>query len=242
MGSRLLQIAKWLTLASFLLLLIGAIGIALIDDDSLNILDPSVTNMAELSPDSSKSISLENRGIYVALRIPGEETESNLRLIDSLGEEERGRTANWYDFPRTGTDGTIYDTVRVFEINNDGDFILYNEGNNTLWLVDETSYQADILGEFSFLIVSLGCCLGIITGILALLLALIGWRRRSKETNVKIGIVSDILIENQNTKIKIIKSEGKIPDPFIDNRKNTESDTVKNNEKDNFWQDWDNQE
>ena len=68
----------------------------------IEVLDPKTTNLVELPPNSSQSVELERMGLYVALRIDGEDTLPELKLINSSGKEIEGREAAWYDFDRAG--------------------------------------------------------------------------------------------------------------------------------------------
>lgn len=258
-----MTIAKWMMVASFLLLLAGAIGIAFIDNEDFEFYDPDVTNLTKLSPDSSESIYLESTKIYVALRIDDGASNASLKLINNSGDEYEGRSANWLDLPRTGIDNTVYITVRVFEISSEGDYILFNEGNNTLWFVDETANQFEIFNESYILLVSLSCCMGIPIGFIALFLGIVGWRKEKRNINVIIDRQSGTELEDRKSEIRIITNEERIPEPFIeknnislinskkdkfnmesltkslkeDLESKEENKTLKN---DTYWEEWDN--
>ncbi len=254
-----MTIAKWMMVASFLLLLAGAIGIAFIDNEDFEFYDPDVTNLTKLSPESSESIYLESNKIYVALRIDDGVYNASLKLINNSGDEYEGRSANWLDLPRTGIDNTVYTTVRVFEISREGDYILFNEGNNTLWFVDETANQFEIFNESYILLVSLSCCMGIPIGFIALFLGIVGWRKEKRNINLIIDRQSGTELEDRESEIRIITNEEKIPEPFIEknnisltnstkdmlNLKNIDdvSETKEENKKlknDTYWEEWDN--
>lgn len=237
--SRLLFVAKWSAFISFLLLLIGTIGVILIDTDEYEFFDPSLSNMVELEPRTSELVELESSKIYIALRIDNSDSNAQLKLINESGIRFDGRSANWLDLPRTGLDDTVYNTVRVFEITKEGSYSIYNEGNNTLWLVDETANQNELFKQKSILIVTLSCCLGVPIGIVALLLTIIGWRRNKKNIKFKIISSSDIEIQNKDADIKIITSMNKVPDPFVEDTKNIIKHINTEEEKDTFWKEWD---
>lgn len=254
-----MTIAKWMMIASFLLLLAGAIGIAFIDNEDFEFYDPNVTNLTKLSPDSSESIYLESTKIYVALRIDDGISNASLKLINNSGDEYEGRNANWLDLPRTGIDNTVYMTVRVFEISSEGDYILFNEGNNTLWFVDETANQFEIFNESYILLVSLSCCMGIPIGFIALFLGIVGWRKGKKNINLIIDNQNGTELEYRESEIRIITDEERIPEPFIEkndislinstkdslNLKHVDdtSEYKEENKKlknDTYWEEWDN--
>lgn|GEM_PF-416442 len=259
MSNTIMTIAKWMMVASFLLLLAGAIGIAFIDNEDFEFYDPDVTNLTKLSPESSESIYLESTKIYVALRIDDGISNASLKLINNSGDEYEGRSANWLDLPRTGIDNTVYMTVRVFEISSEGDYILFNEGNNTLWFVDETANQFEIFNESYILLVSLSCCMGIPIGFIALFLGIVGWRKEKKNINLIIDNQSGTELEYRESEIRIITDEERIPEPFIEkkdislinstkdglNLKHVDNASEYNEENkklknDTYWEEWDN--
>jgi len=258
-SNTIMTIAKWMMVASFLLLLAGAIGIAFIDNEDFEFYDPDVTNLTKLSPESSESIYLESTKIYVALRIDDGISNASLKLINNSGDEYEGRSANWLDLPRTGIDNTVYMTVRVFEISSEGDYILFNEGNNTLWFVDETANQFEIFNESYILLVSLSCCMGIPIGFIALFLGIVGWRKEKKNINLIIDNQSGTELEYRESEIRIITDEERIPEPFIEkkdislinstkdglNLKHVDNASEYNEENkklknDTYWEEWDN--
>jgi hypothetical protein len=149
--------------------------------------------------------------------------------------------------------------VRVFEIKNEGDYILFNEGNNTLWFVDETANQFEIFNESYILLVSLSCCMGIPIGFIALFLGIIGWRKEKKNIDLIIDNQSGTELGDRESEIRIITNEEKIPEPFIEknnaNLINSTKDKVnlkyfddtseskEENKKlkyDTYWEEWDN--
>ena len=87
----MLKIGKWLAVISLVFLLIGAIAYFYAQDDMIEILDPKTTNLVELSPNSSESVELERMGLYVALRIEGENTLPCL-LYTSPSPRDRTRS------------------------------------------------------------------------------------------------------------------------------------------------------
>ena len=235
----MLKIGKWLAVISLVFLLIGTIAYFYAQDDMIEILDPKTTNLVELSPNSSQSVELERMGLYVALRIEGENTLPELKLINNSGKEIGGREAAWYDFDRTGLDGSIYQTVMVFENTKNEEYVLYNEGETTLWLIDETSNQIEIMSDPGFIAITCGFCMGIPLAILALITLLIGWRKGAN--NQKISISDELYIAKERGKIKIVKNIQNIPDPFIGNNDLSVRKTENIENKDTSWEDWDNQ-
>ena len=240
MVNRLLKSAKWFTLFSFLLLLVSVVSYVNANEDIEEIYDPIGNNMAELPPEGSQTVELKENGIYIALRVRGFDIEPELKLINSTGKEYLGRSPVWLDFPRVGVDDTIYDVVRVFEPTQNEEYIFYNEGNNTLWLIDEVSNQRDVSQTTSIFIFSIGCCLGIPIGVIAFILAIMGWRKGLKGIDKGVKMDSSLMIDPKGTEIKIIKSPSEVPDPFI-NKSSNVIKQIEKPEKDTKWEDWDNQ-
>ena len=235
----MLRIGKWLAVISLVFLLMGTIAYFYAQDDMIEILDPKSTNLVELPPNTSQSVELERMGLYVALRIDREDTLPELKLINSSGKEIEGRDAAWYDFDRTGVDGSIYQTVMVFENTKNEEYILYNEGETTLWLIDETSNQIEIMSDPGFIAISCGFCMGIPLAIFAAIALIIGWRKGVN--NQKISISEELYIDKEGGKIKIVTDIKNIPDPFIKNNDLSISKTENIEKRDTFWEDWDNQ-
>ena len=239
-GGSLLKIGKWLTALSLVFLLMGTLSYFYAEDDMIEILDPEITNLAELAPNTSQSIELEKMGLYVALRIEGDNTLPELKMINSSGKEIEGRDAVWYDWPRTGTDGIVYETVKVFQNTENEEYILYNEGNTTLWLIDETSNQIDVMSDPGFIAISCGFCIGIPLAMLGFVSLIIGWRRKSK--NQDISVHNELYINKKGEEIKIVSNIENIPDPFMKSNDFVTHKKINIEKKDTFWEDWDNQE
>tara|TARA_X000001036_G_scaffold272480_1_gene253063 strand:- start:38308 stop:38964 length:657 start_codon:yes stop_codon:yes gene_type:complete len=217
----------------------GTLSYFYAEDEMIEILDPENNNLVELAPNSSQSVELEKMGMYVALRVDKNNELAELKLINSSGKEIEGRDAAWYDFPRTGVDGTIYETVKVYENPEKEQYILYNQGNTTLWLIDETSNQIEMFSNPSFIALTCGFCFGIPLAIIGLLILIIGWRRKK---NIRLKTISnEFYIDKENENIKIITDTKKIPDPFIKTDLEVSQKVKISDSKDDFWEDWDNQ-
>tara|TARA_B100001113_G_scaffold77978_1_gene61137 strand:- start:27956 stop:28666 length:711 start_codon:yes stop_codon:yes gene_type:complete len=235
----LLRIGKWLAVISLVFLLIGTIAYFYAQDDMIEILDPKTTNLVELPPNTSQSVELERMGLYVALRVDGEDILPELKLINSSGTEIEGREAAWYDFDRAGVDGTVYQTVMVFENTKNERYVIYNEGETTLWLIDETSNQIEVMTDSGFIAISCGFCMGIPLAILAVITLLVGWRKGIG--NQKVSISDELYIDKEGGKIKIVTDIQNVPDPFIKNNGLITGKTENIEKSDTFWEDWDNQ-
>jgi len=173
--------AKRLAGASLLLILIGGVSYYNAMPAMFDELDPTQRHLLELEPGESGEVDLDQLGEYVALRVTGEDSQAaELRLIDAIGSEESGSAPTGLDLERPGEDGTLYVPVRVFRSAQAGDYTLHNDGNTTLWFVDDISAQKALFGNGWFVMMFFGCCLGIPLGVVALILVLAGRGQRKK--------------------------------------------------------------
>ena len=173
--------AKRLAGASLLLILIGGVSYYNAMPAMFDELDPTQRHLLELEPGESGEVDLDQLGEYVALRVTGEDSQAaELRLINAIGSEESGSAPTGLDLERPGEDGTLYVPVRVFRSAQAGDYTLHNDGNTTLWFVDDISAQKALFGNGWFVMMFFGCCLGIPLGVVALILVLAGRGQRKK--------------------------------------------------------------
>ena len=173
--------AKRLSGASLLLVLIGVVSYYNAMPAMFEELDPSQRHLLEMETGESGEVNLDQLGEYVALRVTGEDSQSaELRLIDAIGSEESGSAPTRLDLERPGEDGILYVPVRVFRSAQAGDYTLHNDGNTTLWFVDDVSAQKALFGNGWFVMMFFGCCLGIPLGVVALILILAGRGQRKK--------------------------------------------------------------
>mgnify|MGYP001335483135 FL=1 len=173
--------AKRLSGASLLLILIGGVSYYNAMPAIFDELDPAQRHLLELEAGESEEVTLELFGEYVALRVTeGDSQAAELRLIDAMGSEESGSAPTGLDVDRLGEDETLYTSVRVFRSAQAGDYTLHNDGNTTLWFVDDVSAQKALFGSGWFVMMFFGCCLGLPLGVIALILALAGRGQRKK--------------------------------------------------------------
>ena len=234
--------AKRLSGASFLLVLLGVVSYYNAMPVMFAELDPAQRNMLALEPGESGEVSLSILGEYVALRVSeGDEQEVGLRLIDSSGAEESGSAPTVLDVERPGEDATLYAPVRVFRSAPAGEYTLYNDASSTLWFVDDVSAQNALFGSGWFVMMLLGCCLGLPLGIVAVVLAIVG---RGQNKKVEEGVVfaeegrlptTDELYR-QHRGLPEAEGAETVADPFPGQPKAAENPPTKD-EKD--WSRWD---
>jgi|TARA_B110000263_G_scaffold19901_1_gene15764 hypothetical protein len=235
--------AKRLSGASLLLLLIGVVSYYNAMPAMFDELDPSQRHILELESGESGEVNLDQLGEYVALRVTGEDSQSaELRLIDAMGSEESGSAPSGLDLERPGEDGTLYVPVRVFRSAQAGDYTLHNDGNTTLWFVDDTSAQKALFGHGWFVMMFFGCCLGIPLGVVALILVLAGRGQRKKTGEPMVVSKEGMLpttdeLYRQYRGLPETEKEGAVADPFPGQTKVAEESQKA--EEDQDWWAWD---
>ena len=217
-----LRWAKRLTGVSVLLLLIGIVSYYNAMPSMYEELDPAQSHMLELGPGENGQVEIEALGEYVALRLEGE-NDAALRLVDSDGQEESGSNPSAIDITRTGEDGVLYVPVKVFRYTTSGEYTLYNEGDTTLWFVDDLSAQAALFTKPWFVVMMVGCCMGPVFGVVGLILALIGWGSRGKkdspvvlDTQGRLPTTDELYRQYHGI---VAEEETDVPGPFADGGK-----------------------
>jgi hypothetical protein len=234
---------KRLSGASLLLVLIGVVSYYNAMPAMFDELDPSQRHLLELEPGESGEVNLDQLGEYVALRVTGEDSQSaELRLIDTTGSEESGSTPTRLDLERPGEDGTLYVPVRVFRSAQAGDYTLHNDGNTTLWFVDDVSAQKALFGNGWFVVMFFGCCLGIPLGVVALILVIAGRGQRKKAGEPVVMSKEGRLpttdeLYRQYRGLPEVEDEQPIADPFPGQTKVVEESQQAEGNRD--WQGWD---
>jgi hypothetical protein len=246
--------AKWLSGISLALIVLGVISFSNASDVMINEMDPSINHVLELEPGENAIVNFEGGGLYTALRITekGAAMDADLRLVDSDGELVDGRSPKTIEVARPGIDGkTTYIPVRLFEKEQGGEYRLYNDGSDTLWLVNDLQSQLNMMASPWVLLFMTGCCIGLPIGLVAVILLGINHRKKKNEQQV-----SGITIENKvlNTdeiyrqyhsidNDKENDASQTVPGPFltpsenIDNTNIVEPSNTETDTKD--WHNWD---
>ena len=235
--------AKRLSGASLLLVLIGVVSYYNAMPVMFDELDPAQRHLLELEAGESEEVTLELFGEYVALRVTeGDSQTAELRLIDAIGSEESGSAPTGLDVDRPGEDGTLYTPVRVFRSAQAGDYTLHNDGNTTLWFVDDVSAQKALFGSGWFVMMFFGCFLGLPLGVIALILALAGRGQRKKSGGPVVMSKEGRLpttdeLYRQYRGLPKVEEEESIADPFPG--QTTVGEESQQTEGDRDWQGWD---
>ena len=219
------RMAKLVCAVSIILLLTSLIlALSPLVDDAMRSRDPEYRNIARLEAGDSNDVELFDSNCYLAYRlIEGDENiDADLRMIKQDGGEEEGSEPSWQNFDLPTSDGKEYRVVRTFCFGYEGNYSIHNDGASTLWLVNDTEGNFEAFFDPYFLLMSASCCFGLITGIVAIILAIMALKFQNTSENKVMGIVVN---ENIMSTDELYRSYHKIStgnevvsvaDPFID--------------------------
>jgi hypothetical protein len=249
---------KRLSGVSLVLILVFVASYGHSTDNIIKKMDVDENYIIKLESGEQGSVELTEIGYYIALRIDekGQKELPELKLIDDDGLEIEGREPGLIESKNKRPDATgdlVYVPVRVLEIKNNGDYDLTNEGNTTLWLVNDVEIQASLFSDNWILLSMISCCLGFPLGVITLIVGLILWRRGQKAPQKEIIIQENIMTTDELFKMR--DSVGNVADPFVTRNDGAEEDKeevfVDNTEgksegvsptkkvSDNGWKNWD---
>ena len=256
MARGIMKYAKILSALSFFLLLMGTVAWSSASDESEKYLDPSQFNEAVIGPGESIVVNISSTSFlgqreYLAMRIV-EESDPLPEVRLTLGSDEcRSDDPSIIHIDRQlNPDSPKFRVVRVFLPNETGDYTLYNDAESgDLWLVDDFRSQTRIFQEnpISIVVMIGGCCIGGPVGLVALCLAIIGWRQNGAQESILIQpqdqlmTTSDLYREYQKSQAEV-ESGQTTPDPFLEVTGADYSDLVDdvNPPADENWENWDN--
>ena len=256
MARGIMKYAKVLSALSFFLLLMGTVAWSSASDESEKYLDPSQFNEAVIGPGESIVVNISSTSFlgqreYLAMRIV-EESDPLPEVRLTLGSDEcRSDDPSIIHIDRQlNPDSPKFRVVRVFLPNETGDYTLYNDAESgDLWLVDDFRSQTRIFQEnpISIVVMIGGCCIGGPVGLVALCLAIIGWRQNGAQESIlvqpqdQLMTTSDLYREYQKSQAEV-ESRQTAPDPFLEVTETDYSDLVDdvNPPADENWENWDN--
>lgn len=256
MARGIMKYAKILSALSFFLLLMGTVAWSSASDESEKYLDPSQFNEAVIGPGESVVVNISSTSFlgqreYLAMRIV-EDSDPLPEVRLTLGSDEcRSDDPSIIHIDRQlNPDSPKFRVVRVFLPNETGDYTLYNDAESgDLWLVDDFRSQTRIFQEnpISIVVMIGGCCIGGPVGLVALCLAIIGWRQNGAQESIlvqpqdQLMTTSDLYREYQKSQAEV-ESRQTAPDPFLEVTETDYSDLVDdvNPPADENWENWDN--
>ena len=236
MGLDLRRIAMWASGVSFALLVAFILFMPDGMEEMGSILDPEKENVVRLEAGESAAIDLVDSHYYAALRVVGngDDPSADLRLVDDGGEMEiEGGAPGWLDTDRLiEENGPTYRPIRIFIVPDSASYTLHNEGDSTLWLVDDYASQIEIISNPTILAMFGSCCFSLIAGLIAIIFATLAFRSRSKAPKQEVrGIViegrvmtTDELYRTQqktesgsdeNGIAQAQRPSSNVPDPFV---------------------------
>tara|TARA_Y100000813_G_scaffold188894_1_gene163541 strand:- start:537 stop:1250 length:714 start_codon:yes stop_codon:yes gene_type:complete len=188
-------------------------------------LDPEQQNVARLEAGESSSVDFVGGHVYVALRVNDGENDpaAELRLLfDDENQEFSGDSPTRLHVERF-VNGTSYAPVRVFCFPNgcqSGTFTLHNDGDSVLWLVDDSASDIEFLTEPLVLATFGACCLGVMSGIIALIFGILVFRNKSNQDGKQVsGLIIDGRVMTTDELYHAHQEQNKevsdVPDPFV---------------------------
>ena len=221
MAANYRRVAKWASAVSIVLLIAFMAILPNAVENMEPMLDPELENVTRLDVGGSDSFDLKGSHVYVALRLSEGEDDpiANLRMIEDDGQEFSGDGPTRLHVERL-VNGTTYVPVRVFMPPSGGTYTLYNDGNSVLWLVDDTASELKVFSDPIIIAMFGTCCFGVISGIVALIFAILMLQNKSKDDGRKPNgliidgkvMTTDELYRSQN---QTNLSDSEVQNPFI---------------------------
>ena len=247
--------AKTISAISFFLLLMATLAWSSASEQSEKYLDPAQFNEAVVGPGESVSVNLSSTSIvgqreYLVMRIVEDGSPApDVRLIIDSKDCEWNEPGFLHVDRQIDGDSPNFRTVRVFVPESSGTYTLYNDAEEgDLWLVDDIKSQTKMLEDspVSILVMVAGCCIGGPFGIVGLVLALIGWRRKKPTIQVNIQtpmMTTDDIYKSLHREQFLENEEGLVPGPFtvVEEEPDLKDfPELEDQEEGGSWENWDN--
>ena len=211
-----------------ILVFIGTYGES--TDKIVQIMNVEENNLLELESGEEDAIQLEKIRFYTVVTLEGNEIkEYEVKLIDQDGEEIIGYEPSSIEKMNKRPDSSgklVFVPVIIFEVPSDAEYVFHNQGNNSLWVLDDIEIQSSLISDQIILVSMFSCCLGFPLGIIALIGWLVVWRTKNKSPQ-KLIVNEQIMTTDQLFKQYNAKSEksmienDEVPAPFRDIEKVT---------------------
>ena len=251
------RVAQWSSAISVLLLITFMAVLPGTYEKMEPMLDPEQQNMARLEAGESASVDFVGGHVYVALRVNegGDAPAAELRLLDEENQEFSGDSPTRLHVERV-VNGTSYAPVRVFCFPNgcdSGTYTLHNEGDSVLWLVDDSASDFEFFTEPLVLATFATCCLGVMSGIIALIFAILMFQNKSNQDGKQVsGLIIDGRVMTTDELYRAHQEQNKeisdVPDPFVRSSTNNQAIETISDENDlqigeedgeDAWKGWD---
>ena len=211
-----------------ILVFIGTYGES--TDKIVQIMNVEENNLLELESGEEDAIQLEKIRFYTVVTLEGNEIkEYEVKLIDQDGQEISGYEPSSIEKMNKRPDSSgklVFVPVIIFEVPSDAEYVFHNQGNNSLWVLDDIEIQSSLISDQIILVSMFSCCLGFPLGIIALIGWLVVWRTKNKSPQ-KLIVNEQIMTTDQLFKQYNAKSEksmienDEVPAPFRDIEKVT---------------------
>ena len=220
---------KRLTGLSIILILIFVATYSDSTDKIIERMNVEENNLLELEGGAEGAVELEKLGLYTVVTLEGKELlENEIKLVNQEGKEIEGVVPNSLEKMNKRPDASgklVYVPVMIFDVPENAEYQLLNEGNNTLWILDDLEIQSSLISDTTILASMLSCCLGFPLGIIALIGGLLVWRKKNKPQQ-KLLIREEIMTTDQLFKQYNSTVKEDVPAPFVDLKKVTTSDLL----------------
>ena len=206
-----------------ILVFVGTYGES--SDKIVQIMNVEENNLLELESGEEGAIQLEKIRFYTVVTLEGNEIEEyEVKLIDQDGLEISGYEPSSIEKINKRPDSNgklVFIPIIIFEVPNDAEYIFHNQGNNTLWVLDDIEIQSSLISEQIILISMFSCCLGFPLGVIALIGWLVVWRRKDKLPQKLIVseqiMTTDQLFKQYNATLeKSMIENDDVPAPFAE--------------------------
>ena len=176
-------------------------------------------NLLELESGEEGAAQLEKIRFYTVVSLEGNEIKENeVKLFDRAGGEIIGTSLSSIDKMNKRPDSSgdlVFVPVIIFEVSGDAEYIFHNQGNNTLWVLDDLKIQSSLISDEIILISMISCCFGFPLGIIALIGWFVVWRKKDKKLQ-KIIVKEEIMTTDQLFKQYNSTTENdEVPAPFL---------------------------
>lgn len=220
---------KRLTGLSIILILVFVVTYGDSTDKIIEKMNVEENNLLELEGGGEGYVELEAIGLYTVVTLEDNQLlENEIKLMDQEGNEVDGVVPNSLEKMNKRPDSNgklVYVPVMIFDVPKNAEYQLLNEGNNTLWILDDLEIQSNLISDTTILISMLSCCLGFPLGIIALIWGLFVWRKKNKPQQ-KLLVKEEIMTTDQLFKQYNSTVKADVPAPFVDLDKVTNHDLL----------------
>ena len=120
-------------------------------DKIIEIMDAEENNLLELESGQEGAVQLEKIRFYTIVSLEGNEIKENeVKLFNQEGEEIIGKSLSSIEKMNKRPDGNgelVFIPVIIFEVSENTEYIFQNQGNDTLWVLDDLEIQSSLISD-----------------------------------------------------------------------------------------------